>query len=115
LAGPCHQALRDTYEEKKKAVLWQEILPLLSAVETLRSYGKDSNGKEIRVKRVDNASNKSDALLIRLDKVDEVLRRIDFLKKERKGLALTSYVKIAKKGSNAVQIEKPKIKRPSPL
>jgi sulfite reductase beta subunit-like hemoprotein len=74
----CIQALRDTYEKKKKAVLWQEILPLLSAVETLRSYGEDSNRKETRVKRVDNALNESDALLIRLDKVEEVLRRIDF-------------------------------------
>jgi hypothetical protein len=74
----CIQALRDTYKEKKKAVLEQEILLLLSAVETLRSYDEDSNRKETRVKRVNNALNESDALLIRLDKVEEVLRRIDF-------------------------------------
>jgi sulfite reductase beta subunit-like hemoprotein len=70
----CIQALRDTYEEKKKAVPWQEILLLLSAVETLRSYSEDSNRKETRVKRVNNALNESDASLIRLDKVEEVLR-----------------------------------------
>jgi hypothetical protein len=46
----CIQALRETYEEKKKAVLSQEILLLLNAVKTLRSYGEDNNKKKIRVK-----------------------------------------------------------------
>jgi sulfite reductase beta subunit-like hemoprotein len=73
----CIQALRDTYEEKKKAVPWQEILPLLSAVETLRSYDEDSNRKKTRVKRVNNALNASKILLIRLNKIKEALRRID--------------------------------------
>jgi sulfite reductase beta subunit-like hemoprotein len=72
----CIQALRDTYEEKKKAVPWQEILPLLSAVETLRSYDEGSNRKKTRVKRVNNALNASETLLIRLNKVEEALRRI---------------------------------------
>jgi hypothetical protein len=67
------QALRDTYEEKKKAVLWQEILLLFSAVETLRSYSEDSNRKEIRVKRVNNALNEPDVLLIRLNNIEEAL------------------------------------------
>jgi sulfite reductase beta subunit-like hemoprotein len=69
----CIQALRDTYEEKKKAVPWQEILPLLSAVETLRSYDEGSNRKKTRVKRVNNALNASEILLIRLNKIEEVL------------------------------------------
>jgi sulfite reductase beta subunit-like hemoprotein len=72
----CIQALRDTYEKKKKAVPWQEILPLLSAVKTLRSYDEGSNKKETRVKRVDDALNASEILLIRLDKIEEALRRI---------------------------------------
>jgi sulfite reductase beta subunit-like hemoprotein len=55
----CIQALRDTYEEKKKAVPWQEILSLLSAVETLRSYDKDSNRKKTRVKRVRDITDKT--------------------------------------------------------
>jgi sulfite reductase beta subunit-like hemoprotein len=74
----CIQALRDTYEEKKKVVPWQEILSLFSAVETLRSYDKDSNRKETRVKRVNNASNASEILLTKLNKIEEALRRIDF-------------------------------------
>jgi sulfite reductase beta subunit-like hemoprotein len=73
----CIQALRDTYEEEKKAVPWQEILLLLSAVETLRSYDEGSNRKKTRVKRVDNALNASKTLLIRLNKIEEALRRID--------------------------------------
>jgi hypothetical protein len=72
----CIQALRDTYEEKKKAVPWQEILLLLNAVKTLRSYDKGSNRKETRVKRVDNTLNASETLLIRLNKIKKALRRI---------------------------------------
>jgi predicted DNA-binding transcriptional regulator YafY len=73
----CIQALRDTYEKKKKAVPWQEILLLFSAVKTLRSYDKGSNKKETRVKHINNALNAFKTLLIRLNKIKEVLRRIN--------------------------------------